>query len=75
MIVPEINLNIADAYSALGPLALFAAGVAIYGILVFHFYRFLARKDILKLDLRNTIRPGVLFSERSLQSSSTSSRA
>ena len=51
MIVPEINLNIADAYSALRPLALFAAGVTIYGILVFHFYRFLARKDILKLDL------------------------
>lgn len=51
MIIPELNLNITDAYSALRPLALFAAGVALYGILVFHFYRFLARKDILKLDL------------------------
>lgn len=51
MIIPELNLNITDAYSALRPLALFAAGVAVYGILVFHFYRFLARKDILKLDL------------------------
>ena len=51
MIIPELNLNVTDAYSALRPLALFAAGVALYGILVFHFYRFLARKDILKLDL------------------------
>ena len=51
MIIPELNLNVTDAYSALRPLALFAAGVAVYGILVFHFYRFLARKDILKLDL------------------------
>ena len=51
MLMPELNLNIADAYSALRPLALFAVGVAIYGFLVFHFYRFLARKEILKLDL------------------------
>lgn len=51
MMIPELNLNFTDAYSALRPLALFAAGVAVYGILVFHFYRFLARKDILKLDL------------------------
>ncbi len=51
MITPELNLNIADAYSALRPLALFAVGVTIYGFLVFHFYRFLARKEILKLDL------------------------
>ena len=58
MIMPELNLNIADAYSALRPLALFAVGVAIYGFLVFHFYRFLARKEILKLDLSKHNRAG-----------------
>lgn len=51
MELPQITLDLMGAYTALRPLALFGAGIAVYGVFVFHFYRFLARKDILDLDL------------------------
>ena len=51
MELPQISLDLMGAYTALRPLALFVAGIAVYGVFVFHFYRFLARKDILDLNL------------------------
>ena len=51
MVVPEFYLDFWRAYDVLRPLALFVVSVVIYGVFVFHFYRFLARKDIFRLDL------------------------
>ena len=51
MELPQITLDLTGAYAALRPLALFAVGIAVYGVFVFHFYRFLARKDIINLNL------------------------
>ena len=51
MVLPEIYLDPWEAYEALRPLALFVVSVALYGVFVFHFYRFLARKDIFQLNL------------------------
>ena len=51
MVLPEIYLDPWEAYDALRPLALFVVSVTLYGVFVFHFYRFLARKDIFQLDL------------------------
>ena len=49
--IPEFYLDIWRAYDVLRPLALFVVSIVIYGVFVFHFYRFLARKDIFRLDL------------------------
>ena len=51
MELPQITIDLMGAYTALRPLALFVAGITVYGVFVFHFYRFLARKDILDLNL------------------------
>ena len=51
MVLPEIYLDPWEAYDALRPLALFVVAVTLYGVFVFHFYRFLARKDIFQLNL------------------------
>ncbi len=51
MVVPEFYLDFWRAYDVLRPLALFVVSIVIYGVFVFHFYRFLARKDIFRLDL------------------------
>ena len=51
MELPQITIDLMGAYTVLRPLALFAVGVTVYGVFVFHFYRFLARKDILDLNL------------------------
>ena len=51
MELPQITIDLMGAYTALRPLALFAVGVTVYGVFVFHFYRLLARKDILDLNL------------------------
>lgn len=40
-----------EAFTVLKPVALFVAGMMIYAIFIFRFYRFLARKDIIELDL------------------------
>jgi hypothetical protein len=37
------------------PLAFFAAGILLYAIVVFHFYKLLARRDILKLPLKDKV--------------------
>ena len=52
MVLPYISLDLIEASNVLGPLALVAVSIAVYGIFVFHFYRFLARKDIISLDLQ-----------------------
>ena len=51
MELPQITIDLMGAYTALRPLALFVVGITVYGVFVFHFYRFLARKDILDLNL------------------------
>ena len=51
MVLPEFYLDFWRAYDVLRPLALFVVSIVIYGVFVFHFYRFLARKDIFQLDL------------------------
>ena len=53
MVLPEIYLDPWEAYDALRPLALFVVSVTLYGVFVFHFYRFLARKEIFRLNLGN----------------------
>lgn len=40
-----------DAFEILRPLATFIAGIVIYSIFIFKFYRFAARRNILQLDL------------------------
>ena len=62
MLLPPITIDLIEALTALRPLALATIGIAVYGIFVFNFYRFLARKDIFKLDLdkyNRTTRPRV----------------
>ncbi len=44
-------LDIAQAFTVLWPLLLFIAGMVIYSIFIFNFYRFVAEKDIFELDL------------------------
>ena len=60
MLLPPITVDLIEALTALRPLALATIGIAVYGIFVFNFYRFLARKDIFRLDLdkyNHTTRP------------------
>jgi hypothetical protein len=52
MALPQISIDLIEASNVLGPLALVIVSIAVYGIFVFHFYRFLARKDIFRLDLQ-----------------------
>ena len=52
MVLPQITIDWIEAYEALWPLALIMLGIAVYGVFVFNFYRFLARKDILTLNLQ-----------------------
>ena len=51
MVLLEFYLDFWRAYDVLRPLSLFVVSVVLYGVFVFHFYRFLARKDIFQLDL------------------------
>jgi len=41
-----------EVYGVLKPLVLFVIGMVLYGVFIFKFYRFLGRKDIFKLNLR-----------------------
>ena len=52
MVMPQITIDLMEAYKILGPLALIIGGITVYGVLVFNFYRFLARKDIIPLNLQ-----------------------
>jgi len=46
------TLSIAEAKAMAPPLLLFIAGIVIYSIFIFKFYRFLAKKDIFGLNLQ-----------------------
>ncbi|MCK5177829.1 MAG: hypothetical protein KAQ92_08955, partial [Candidatus Aenigmarchaeota archaeon] len=46
-----INFDIHEAIEVLKPLAFFVLGMTVYAIFIFKFYRFLARKDIIPLNL------------------------
>ncbi|NQV09061.1 hypothetical protein HQ529_04375 [Candidatus Woesearchaeota archaeon] len=43
--------QVMEIVEILKPLAMFVVGMAIYGIFIFKFYRFLAQREIFKLDL------------------------
>ena len=45
------NFSISEAYAILKPLILFIIGMVIYSIFIFKLYRFVARRNIFKLDL------------------------
>ena len=52
MVLPQITIDLVEAYTTLAPLALIIGGIAAYGVFVFNFYRFLARKDMFTLNLQ-----------------------
>lgn len=45
------EFSLSEALDVLKPLAGFVFGIVLYAVFIFKFYRFLARRDILKLDL------------------------
>ena len=49
MVIPQLNIN--EIVEILKPLVLFVLAMSVYAIFIFRFYRFLAAKDIFKLDL------------------------
>ncbi len=44
------GLNINDAFDLVGPLAVYVAGMAVYAVFIFKFYRFVASRDMFELD-------------------------
>ena len=46
------NFSINEAFALLKPLSLFIMGIAIYSIFIFKFYRFVARREILKFNVK-----------------------
>ena len=52
MALPEITFDWMEAFTTLLPLALIIGSITVYGVFVFNFYRFLARKDMFTLDLQ-----------------------
>ncbi|MFH1972025.1 MAG: hypothetical protein ABIJ18_00950 [archaeon] len=46
-----IVFGMEQAIEVLTPLALFIFGMAVYSVFIFHFYKFLARRDIIELNL------------------------
>jgi len=57
--MPELNLT--EAYNILKPLGILVVEIAIYSILVFKFYRFLASRDIIKVDFKRYKNVGLRF--------------
>lgn len=56
------SLSLQEAFVVLQPLLMFVVGMAVYSFFIFHFYKFLARRDIFELDLQkyNTAKLGLL---------------
>ncbi len=50
--VSALGFSIEEAQTVIQPLVLFVAGIVIYSIFIFKFYRFIASRDIFKLNLR-----------------------
>lgn len=46
------GFSLQEAFNLLYPLSLFILGVVFYSVFIFRFYRFLARRDIFRLNLR-----------------------
>jgi len=46
-----ISINFADAIEILKPLTFFVIGMVIYSIFIFKFYRFIAKRDIVSINL------------------------
>ena len=46
-----VGLDINDAWDLLWPLAVYIAGLGVYAIFVFKFYRFVASRDMFELDV------------------------
>lgn len=46
-----VGLDISDAWDLLWPLAVYIAGLGVYAIFVFKFYRFVASRDMFELDV------------------------
>jgi len=55
------DFSLSEAYDVLKPLAGFVFGIAVYAIFIFKFYRFLATRDIIKLDLSRYTKKVVKF--------------
>ena len=51
---PLITVDFMTIFEILRPLALNILGIAAFGVFIFNFYRFIARKDIITLNLRKT---------------------
>jgi hypothetical protein len=47
-----LGFSLNQAFDVLKPLAFMVLGMAVYAILIFNYYRFLARRDIFKLNLK-----------------------
>ena len=46
-----LSLGISEVLNIIKPLVIFIAAMGIYSVFIFKFYRFLARKDIIEIDL------------------------
>jgi len=55
------ELNISEAYNILGTLGILVLEIAIYSIFIFNFYRFLACRDIIKVDFSRYSNVGLRF--------------
>jgi len=53
------GFSISEAYLVLKPLVLFVAGMVIYSIFIFKLYRFVARREIFKLNLQKYSESGL----------------
>lgn len=47
-----MNLDWNEIFNVMKPLVLFVVGMIVYSVFIFKFYRFLSRRDIFKLNLR-----------------------
>jgi hypothetical protein len=54
-------LSITEAYNVLRPLGIFVLEMVIYSIFIFKFYRFIARRDIIKVNLSRHKNAGLRF--------------
>lgn len=57
--MPAFNIN--EAYDLLKPLGILVLEMVVYTVFVFHFYRFLASRDIIKVDFSRYEKAGLKF--------------
>jgi len=50
--ISKIDLSLSFNYNDYLPVFIFTLGIVIYSILIFKFYRYLARRDVFKIDLQ-----------------------